>query len=200
MPPRENAPSASSGTPGGSLPWWLHAAACAILKPCVGSSLLLPWTVGAWLSLARAPGSGPGGRWFPNPLARPFISLESNTCSHFQNWLGFDFRSIRSKTAFLDGSSKPKPILSATSLRNATSCRILSYRSDIPSCPPEKPQESLIYSVLAPLGRRSGMQRAASFVTIASWPRRSFDVIRGFVHATTGIRTGDCIELVPRTL
>jgi hypothetical protein len=34
-------------------------------------------------------------------------------------------------TAFLDGSSKPKPILSATSLRNATSCRILSYKSDI---------------------------------------------------------------------
>ena len=27
---------------------------------------------------------------------RPFISLESNTCSHFQNWLGFDFRSIQS--------------------------------------------------------------------------------------------------------
>ena len=27
---------------------------------------------------------------------RPFISLESNTCNHFQSWLGFDFRSIRS--------------------------------------------------------------------------------------------------------
>jgi hypothetical protein len=27
---------------------------------------------------------------------RPFISLESNTCSHFQNWLGFGFLSIRS--------------------------------------------------------------------------------------------------------
>jgi hypothetical protein len=27
---------------------------------------------------------------------RPLIFLESNTRSHFQNWLGFDFRSIRS--------------------------------------------------------------------------------------------------------
>jgi hypothetical protein len=46
------------------VPWWLHAAACAILTLRVGSSLLLALIVGAWLSLARAPGSGPGGRWF----------------------------------------------------------------------------------------------------------------------------------------
>src|SRR5437016_12294761 len=30
------------------------------------------------------------------PPGAPLISLESNTCSHFQNWLGFDFQSIRS--------------------------------------------------------------------------------------------------------
>jgi hypothetical protein len=29
---------------------------------------------------------------------RPFISLESNSCTHFQNWLGFDFPSIRSNS------------------------------------------------------------------------------------------------------
>jgi hypothetical protein len=40
--------------------------------------------------------------------------------------------------SFLDGSSKPKPILSATSLQNSTSCRILLFESDIarrPSIP-----------------------------------------------------------------
>jgi hypothetical protein len=29
-----------------------------------GTTVCLSGTVGAWLSLARAPGSGPGGRWF----------------------------------------------------------------------------------------------------------------------------------------
>ena len=48
----------------GFLPWWLRALACAILRVRVRSFLLLAPIVGAWLSLARAPGSGPGGRWF----------------------------------------------------------------------------------------------------------------------------------------
>jgi hypothetical protein len=34
--------------------------------------------VGAWLSLARAPGSGPGGRWFKSIRPDHFIPLKFN--------------------------------------------------------------------------------------------------------------------------
>ena len=32
--------------------------------------------LGAWLSLARAPGSGPGGRWFESRMVRKLDLLE----------------------------------------------------------------------------------------------------------------------------
>jgi hypothetical protein len=36
------------------------------------------------------------------PPGAPFISLESDTCSHFQRRLGFDFRSVRSDNGLLE--------------------------------------------------------------------------------------------------
>jgi hypothetical protein len=69
---------------------------------------------------------------------RPFISLESNTYSHLQTGSDLIVGPFAPTTAFFDGTSKPKPILSATSLQNPTSYRILSYASDIarrPSIP-----------------------------------------------------------------
>ena len=57
--------------------WWLHAAACAILKVGVRSFLLLALIVGAWLSLARAPGSGPGGRWFKSTRPDHFFRISN---------------------------------------------------------------------------------------------------------------------------
>ena len=35
---------------------------------------------GAWLSLARAPGSGPGGRWFESTRPDQIPSLKSAIC------------------------------------------------------------------------------------------------------------------------
>jgi hypothetical protein len=62
---------------------------------------------------------------------RPFLPLESNTYSHLQTGSDLIVDPFASTTAFFDGSSKPKPILSATSLQTATSYRILLYGSDI---------------------------------------------------------------------
>jgi hypothetical protein len=63
---------------------------------------------------------------------RPFISGQT-LAAISKTGSDLVFGPFGPTTTFVDGSSKPKPILSATSLRNATSCRILSYRSDIPS-------------------------------------------------------------------
>jgi len=64
---------------------------------------------------------------------RQFISLESNTYSHLQTGSDLIVGPFALTTAFFDRSSKPKPILSATSLQlqTATPYRILSSGSDI---------------------------------------------------------------------
>jgi hypothetical protein len=69
---------------------------------------------------------------------RPFITPESNTYSHLQTGSDLIVCPFGPITALFDGGSKPKPILSAASLQNTTSCRILSYGSEIarrPSIP-----------------------------------------------------------------
>jgi hypothetical protein len=58
---------------------------------------------------------------------RPPISLESNIYSRLQIGSDLIIGPFGPTTAFLDGSSKPKPILPATSLRSATSC-FIPYR------------------------------------------------------------------------
>jgi hypothetical protein len=55
---------------------------------------------------------------------RPSISLESNVYSRLQIGSDLIIGPFGPTMAFLDGSSKPKPILPATALRSATSCFI----------------------------------------------------------------------------
>src|SRR5438094_9790670 len=80
----------------------------------------------------RPPGPEPGAlarlRYAPTVYPTHYHALAAT----FSSGEFSVFRPFRPITMILDGSSKPKPAFSAISLRNATSRRTLSYRSDIP--------------------------------------------------------------------
>ena len=48
---------------------------CGLPTEPIQRKLRVPRQVGAWLSLARAPGSGPGGRWFKSTRPDHFLEV-----------------------------------------------------------------------------------------------------------------------------
>jgi len=78
--------------------------------------------------IRRAPGPRLGGQLFKSICLDHLSRLNQTLATISKTGSDLIFGPFGPTAALLDGSSKPKPFLPATSLRTATSYRILSYR------------------------------------------------------------------------